>query len=121
MAKKPRAYNQNQPQQPNDTHRDEVLNKIIKCNTVINHLKSNPGWEVIIGDLSLAKKRADDTWHLIPKAQSEKLDELRVTKLAADYLINLYSIYEHDLVLAEKELNVIDNKETKVPKDFDND
>lgn len=117
MAKKPGASNPNQ-QQPNG-HRDEVLEKILKCKTVINHLKDNPGWEVIINDLKLAKKRADDTWHLVPKAQSDKLDELRAGKLGIEYLLNLYSIYESDLKVAEKEIDTIDNPETKVAKDFD--
>lgn len=100
-------------------NRDEILSRIERCNVVIQHLKHNPGWEVVIDDFEKTIQRCDETWHLIPRDQANKLEEFRIMKLAATSIISAFANYEHDLQTAEKELYIIDNPSKVVAKDYD--
>ena len=97
---------------------DNLVKRISECESVLGHLESCPAWEVIQRDLLLQKQYIDDNWQNIPEGD-DKLRELRVTKMAYNHLLNLKDGYKLDLENAKKELDLLQNPETKINKDYD--
>ena len=97
---------------------DVFVERIAECQSVIDHLETCPAWAVIKKDLLLEKQRIDDNWWKV-KEGSDDLQELRITALAYMHLLNLTDKYLMDLENAKKQLDVIQNTQTKVVKDFD--
>jgi len=98
---------------------DECIKRISECENVLAHLSTCPAWEVIQRDLIRNKQTIDDNWWKIPEGDP-KLQELRITALAYMHLINLTDTYKLDLENARKQLDVLQNGETKIMKDYDN-
>lgn len=88
---------------------DACIETISRCDVVINAIKSNTDWAIVLDDLSKERQRIDDSWHL---STENGLLDLRVTKMAVMYLINLIQIYEKDREAASKRLHQIREPET---------
>ena len=97
---------------------DECVKRITECENVINHLVTCPAWEIIQRDLKIQKQYIDDNWWKIEEG-SPKLQELRITALAYMHLIGLTDKYNADLENVKKELDKLQNTETKIVKDYD--
>ena len=97
---------------------DIFVERIAECQSVIDHLETCPAWTVIKKDLTLEKQRIDDNWWKV-KEGSDDLQELRITALAYMHLLNLTDKYVMDLENAKKQLDVLQNTEKKIVKDFD--
>ena len=97
---------------------DALAKRIDECQSVIGHLEKCPAWRVIQKDLQDQKQFIDDNWQNIPE-EDKKLKELRVTKLAYMHLLQLKEKYIQDKENAEKELDKLQNTDTKIIKDFD--
>ena len=95
-----------------------LINKISKCQRVVEGLKSNPVWEEIKSDFEISAKSLDMTW-AYEDPTSPKFKQLQATKMAVQSFMNLLPSYEHDLQLAQKELMVFRNPKTIVKKDYD--
>jgi hypothetical protein len=97
---------------------DTYVQRISECQTVLDHLERCPAWEVIHRDISEQRKFIDDNWWKI-KAGSPDLEEFRITALAYNHLLDLTNKYQMDLDNAKKELDKLQNTDTKIVKDFD--
>ena len=98
--------------------REDLINRIAECNTVLNEIDSSNAWKVITKDLERHRQSIDGHWHLIPK-DSIKLEEARVTKMAIMHLIQLKEKYMSDLENSQIELDTIDNPKEQILKDYD--
>jgi hypothetical protein len=97
---------------------DVYVKRISECQSVLDHLTKCPAWEVIQRDLSEQKQLIDDNWQNLEDGD-KKLRELRVTKLAYMHLLTLTDKYKSDLENATKELDKLQNTQTKIIKDYD--
>lgn len=97
---------------------DTLTKRISECQSVLDHLETCPAWKVIVQDLTTQKQYIDDNWQNIPEGDN-KLRELRVTKMAYFHLLNLKDSYQSDLDNARKELDKLQNTDSKIIKDYD--
>jgi hypothetical protein len=97
---------------------DIFVERIAECQSVIDHLETCPAWEVIQRDLERGKNLINDNWFLYPDGDP-RLREDRITMLAYMHLLGLRENYKSDLENSKKELDKLQNTETKVVKDFD--
>jgi hypothetical protein len=98
---------------------DTYTKRIDECERVISHLDTCPAWAVIKADLLRQKQIIDDNWWKLEEG-SLKLQELRITALAYMHLLNITDSYQTDLDNAKVELDKLQNRETKIIKDYDN-
>lgn len=91
--------------------KDFLLRKISRNSQIVSELKDSASWRMIREDFLDTKRRIDDTWAFVPVTEPEKLQELRVTRLAVDSIINLLGNYEHDLKTAQEQLAKADDPE----------
>lgn len=59
---------------------------------------------MLLEDIKKSVEMCDSSWHLVSEVDKDKLAELRITKLAASYVINILDHYKHDLETAQKNL-----------------
>ena len=82
----------------------ELSRRINRCSVIINELKNNAAFNMVIEDFEEMIEKIDSTWHLIPANQMDKLLEMRITKLAADSVLKIIANYEHDYDRCQKQL-----------------
>lgn len=63
------------------------------------------------------RQKIDDNWAM--QFEAKKLDEMRVTKFAVMYLLNIINSYKSDLDIAKKEMYAIDNPNSVLNKYYD--
>lgn len=119
MVTKPRKPKAARPKTVSNDFQDECVKRITECENVLAHLETCPAWEVIQRDLARNKQYIDDNWWKIEDG-SPKLQELRITALAYMHLINLTDTYKLDLENARKQLDVLQNGDKIIAKDYDN-
>jgi hypothetical protein len=100
-------------------NRQQILERIHDCETVLKDLDTSRLWKILKSDLELQKSFLDDNWHLVKSSDKEKIDEMRVHKLAITHVLSLPEIYVRHLENAQKALNEIDNVSGEIPKDYD--
>lgn len=100
-----------------DNYRENLEERVRECSTVINGLKNNPGWDILIRDLSHQREIVDNNWHLI--FDEKKLTEFRITKMAVMHVADILSKYEADLEAAQSELQKMNNPKEEVLRDYD--
>lgn len=98
---------------------DELLKRMERCNFVINGLQNYEPFRAILADFETTLKNIDRVWHLT--SDLNKLNELRITKLAATSLLNSLDNYKFDLEKCTKELAEIQNPDKIISRDVDND
>lgn len=96
---------------------DALLRRIDECNKVLEHISSCPAWEIILRDLTEQKKVIDDNWQEINDPL--KLDKARNLKFAYVHLINIHEKYKIDMEECKKHLEVLQNPETNISRDYD--
>lgn len=96
---------------------DELIRKIGDCELVIREVEGSEAWKILLRDLEQTRKNIDGHWHLL--AEKEKLDELRITKLAVNQILGLIDTYRHDLAMAKQELHNIRNPNEVLNKYYD--
>lgn len=89
--------------------KESLLRKVSRNSAVVGHLKGSEAWQFVIEDMTEAKQRIDDAWAFV--TDKDKLQELRVSKLALIQVIHLLENYEHDLNMATKQLSEVDDPE----------
>ena len=100
-------------------HRDEILKRIHDCETVLKDLENSMMWKILSSDMNIQRELLDSKWHLIRSSDKDKIDEMRVHKLAISHVLALPEIYKTHLENAQKALNEIDNIDSEIPKDYD--
>lgn len=110
--------NQRTQSVPNQNREDLLLEVINRASAVINGLSGNSAWEIVCRDVEANRRNLDDNWQFV--SDEKKMHEFRVTKIAVLKILNLLRDYQHDKELAEAELKKIQNPETVIDKDTDN-
>ena len=98
--------------------KQQLIDKISECETVVRGVENSEAWRIILKDIDSLRAKIDDNWAM--QFEAKKLDEMRVTKFAVMYLLNIINSYKSDLDIAKKEMYQIDNPNTVLNKYYDN-
>lgn len=109
--------NQNPLNRPIGEIKEELEQRIAKCDIVISGLEKNAAFNQVLSDFENQRKMIDDNWHWV--TDKTKLEEMRVTKLAVLSLLHTIDNYKSDKARCKAELVKIDNPEDLVNKDYD--
>lgn len=94
-----------------------LAERISECETVISHLIECPAFKIIKKDLTLQEDVVNNNWHLTK--DEKQLNEFKITKFAVMHLKNIEQKYAQDLEEAKKQMEIYQNPETKILKDYD--
>ena len=95
-----------------------LIDKISKCERVVEDLEHNPVWNEIRTDYETTAKGLDLSW-AFEDPTGPRMKMMQASKMAVQNLMNLLPAYKHDLDLARKELSEFRTPETVVKKDYD--
>ena len=98
--------------------KQQLIEKIAECEEVVRGVENSGAWKIILKDIDSLRAKIDDNWAM--QFDAKKLDEMRVTKFAVMYLLNIINSYKSDLEIAKKEMYQIDNPNTVLNKYYDN-
>jgi hypothetical protein len=101
-----------------DDLQDTLVKRITECKEFLEHIKICPAFATLKKDLERNKQIIDDHWQELADGDP-KLREMRVSKLAYMHLLNIEAGYQMDLEESTKELDKLQNQETKIVKDYD--
>lgn len=88
---------------------EELIKEIEKSRSILDGLSNNESYRMLVDDFKKAAEEIDSVWHL--HSDINKLNELRITKFAANTLINALDSYKHTLDKAIQRLEVLRNAE----------
>ena len=102
-------------------YRDELCNGIARASEIVNGLGNCKAFGYVKEDVKKHLDQMDKSWHLIPESEDwqYKMKELRLAKMASDYIYNLEQVYGTELERLQSELFKLDNKESVISKDYD--
>lgn len=95
----------------------ELIARIAKSNMVIQGLENHGPFKTVMEDFKGTIEMIDNSWHLV--GDPAKLNEFRVTKMAAISLVNCLDGYKFDMKKATEELAKIQNPDKLVSRDYD--
>lgn len=95
---------------------DEIVNRIKKCQFVIDKLEKDELWQLILKDVNTWTEDLDRQWQYV---NGEKLEELRVLKHACIHIKNLKEGYVADWKIAQEELERRNNPDV-IERDMEN-
>jgi len=98
--------------------REDLSSRISRCSLVVNELQNNDAFRCVMEDFQKHKEMIDSNWQFV--TDKEKLEEMRITKLAVLSLLNIIETYKADKTRAEAELLKMDNPDDLINKDYDN-
>jgi len=98
------------------TSDEDILDRIKKCQFVIDKLEQDDLWKIVLEDVDAWTNSLDDNWQM---TYDDKLYQMRVLKHACVHIKNLKDGYVADLKFATEELNRRNNPET-IERDMEN-
>lgn len=97
---------------------NELIRRIEQASYIIDGLRDNGPYKAMVGVFKETRDAIDATWHLV--GDPTKLAELRMTKMAAETLINYIPNMEADRRRLQEELVKMQNPDEIIHKDYDN-
>ena len=97
---------------------EQVIQRISECSLVVDKLNNDSAWKIILRDLDTLLKQIDFNWQDI--TDEKILQRARTMKVAVTHLMNTKLNYENELKAAQEELVKIQNPESIIQKDADN-
>lgn len=80
-----------------DELKSQYIDRVSRGTQIVEALESNAAFQMILKDAEANIATIDKCWHLVPKGEEKKLDELRITKLASVSLLTILDSYRHDV------------------------
>ena len=96
---------------------EELIRRIDEGGYIVNGLEKHEPYLKLIEIFKQTRQQIDDTWHLV--SDPAKLSELRVTKFAANTLIDFIPNLKGDVDRFQQELVKLQNPDEFVNKDYD--
>ncbi len=96
----------------------EKLDIVKRAQFIVDGLRDNGAWEMVLEDFGKECNRLDDNWCFVKDVEVWK--EWRVTKLAVLKVLNLVDDYKADMDTAQAEIAKITSTDDAIIKDFDN-
>ncbi len=95
-----------------------LINKIDKCQRIVQGLGESPVWQEIREDYEATSKSLDASW-AFADGNDPKFRQAQAAKMAAQTFMNMQQNYEHDLNMAKKQLKDLKSPNKVIKKDFD--
>lgn len=105
-----------------EQYREKLIEGIDRTTTIAEGLEKCKAFEMACEDVKNNIGKINDSWHLVPEDDKwkDRMRELRTSKLASSYLVNMITMYRNECKKMQTELNKLDNKEKEINKDYDN-
>lgn len=87
----------------------DLIKEIEKCRTILSGLENNASYDALINDFKQAVAEVDSVWHLT--FDQAKLNEMRITKFAANTLIGALDSYKFSLQRAKEQLETLKDED----------
>lgn len=87
--------------------RSELLVEVEKCRSIIGGLENNDSYKHLVADFKRASDELDSVWHLT--FDLDKLNQMRITKMAAQTLIGALDSYKYTLEKAKEQLERLED------------
>jgi len=102
-------------------YREELCTNLARIETIVTGLSESKAFKLVCEDVKKNIEFMDKNWHLIPEgAEWEgKIKELRLSKMASEYITRLIDNYKFEEGRIKDELFKLDNPDTVVNKDYD--
>lgn len=97
---------------------DQIQSDITRVESIVNGLKGTECWNAVLEDSKRQAESLDTRWCWCK--DTEEFQEMRVTKMAILYILDLVSMYERELEVSRRELNDLVSADTNISKDVDN-
>lgn len=97
----------------------ELISRIGDLSVIVDGLEHHAPFLKLIETFQRTVKSIDSVWHMTIDPQ--KLNELRITKFAADEIINYISIAKQERQKLQMELAKLENPDLIINKDYDTD
>jgi hypothetical protein len=107
-----------EPKLESSDYEQNLIDKISKCQRIVEGLESNPIWNEIKADYENTAKGLDMAW-AFEATDSPRFKQMQASKMAVQTFMNLLPSYKHDLELARKQLEVFRNPKNVIKKDYD--
>lgn len=101
---------------PTDEY-DILVERMSKCQRVIEDLKNSEAWKILMSDMQAERERLDDHWQSI--SDEKQLVEARVLKMAVMHIVRLTDKYEAEYKSLKSQKNSFDNLDKEILKDYD--
>lgn len=103
---------------PSEDYEQFLIDKISRCQRIASGLKESSIWQEIREDYRATANSLDLAW-AFEDASTPRFKHMQVTKMAATTFMNLQENYEHDLKMAQTQLEQFRNPRQIIKKDFD--
>ena len=101
-----------------EQYEEELINRIKDASFIINGLDNYGPYNKIVDMFKENRQYIDDHWHLVN--DPAKINELRISKMACNTLINFVSNLKMDREKFQIELGKLTNPDDIINKDYDN-
>ena len=95
-----------------------LIDKIAKCQVIVEGLKTSKVWDLIRSDYEAASNSLDLSW-AFADGTSANFRGMQSAKMASQTFMNMLPNYEHDLKMAMKQLGEFQDPKGVVKRDFD--
>lgn len=110
------------PKKVNIPIEDSIYNKLCfrreQCEQVINEIDSSPLWKIVMADLESQRQQLDNHWQDL--LDEDKLKTARILKMSVLHTLGLKARYEEELVDVCDQIKALENQDTIIMKDYDN-
>lgn len=87
----------------------DLIAEIEKCRLIVDGLENNDSYKKLVADFKEASEQIDSVWHIT--ADLNKLNEMRITKMAAQTLVTALDSYKFSLQRAKEQLELLKDEE----------
>lgn len=87
----------------------DLIREIEKCRSIVDGLENNESYKRLVADFKEAADQIDSVWHLT--ADLNKLNEMRITKMAANTLVTALDGYKYSLERAKEQLESLKDQD----------
>ena len=95
------------------SNEDELIKRIKECELVADNLYNNEVWKIVIKDAKMWVAQLDSVWQDV--FDKEKLDQMRIIKIAYKHIAELPQKYAQNL----KELKTKLDRTNEIEKDYE--
>lgn len=93
---------------------DDLIKRIKECELVTDKLYTDPVWKIVIKDAKMWVAQLDSVWQDV--FDKEKLDQMRIIKIAYKHIAELPKKYAENL----KDLKNKLERSNEIEKDYEN-
>lgn len=92
-----------------DQVENDLIREIEKCRNIVDGLENNDSYKLLVADFKEAADQIDSVWHLT--MDLNKLNEMRITKMAAVTLVNALDSYKFSLQRSKEQLEKLKDED----------